>query len=478
MREADARMAKFSRRGVILHLAAYLLCVAIGDMQQVAPLSVVVLTAGIIFFSLIRGYYLFRFESLYSCAPARWRNRYFYATLLGAIWWSVIMVSCTLEVGVSSEVPLLWMYTIVFFSTTVHAFAPFIRFCQVYQVIALVPVALAVTLHGEFEAYMYGLVMTVFVLLLTYQSQQVSENYWERLEANYLLHQRAKKLESQYQDNQASINLSNDFINNLGQELRTSLNDILGGLSLLRGSHISNEQGELLTLVEKASERQLALVTNVMDFSRILNKQLALEPQCFDLRDKLEAWVSELAMEADQQQVEIVYRQGALPRRAKADIKRLNQVLYSTLESAIHFCSQSKLKINCTFDYNSDDHGELQLHLRDGEQSAAATANTITLDAAGYTDTTSPASSLWLAICKGLIECMGGKIRISEEAGLRYHYYLRLPLQVMDRQEAKLLPESKFKNHRLLLVMNHEALDKQLLNTLTDWGVVAEAVTI
>ena len=29
---------------------------------------------------------------------------------------------------------------------------------------------------------------------------------------------------------------------------------------------------------------------------------------------------------------------------------------------------------------------------------------------------------------------------------LRYHYYLRLLLQVMDRQEAKLLPESNLKS--------------------------------
>ena len=85
MRETDERLAKYGRRGLVLNLAAYLLCVAIGYMQTIAPMMTVALTVGLLLITSLRGYYLCRFESLYARAPARWRNQYFLVTFLGAI---------------------------------------------------------------------------------------------------------------------------------------------------------------------------------------------------------------------------------------------------------------------------------------------------------------------------------------------------------------------------------------------------------
>ena len=42
MRETDSRMAKYSRRGLVLNFLAYILCLSLGEMHLVAPTTSVV----------------------------------------------------------------------------------------------------------------------------------------------------------------------------------------------------------------------------------------------------------------------------------------------------------------------------------------------------------------------------------------------------------------------------------------------------
>jgi hypothetical protein len=95
MRETDARVAKYSRRGLILNFIVFVLCLAFGDFQEKEHNLAIVLVTGLLLVTLVRSYYLFRFDTLYARAPTRWRNQYFFASCLGAAWWSVILVTLT-----------------------------------------------------------------------------------------------------------------------------------------------------------------------------------------------------------------------------------------------------------------------------------------------------------------------------------------------------------------------------------------------
>ena len=113
--------------------------------------------------------------------------------------------------------------------------------------------------------------------MLSHQAKVTSFSYWERLEANYALRERAKGLEHEQRNSQAAIELKNEFLVNLGHEFRSSLSDILGTLTLIDSDQLSEKQRELLTMASKAGERQLDLVNNVVDFSKITTKNLRLE---------------------------------------------------------------------------------------------------------------------------------------------------------------------------------------------------------
>ena len=179
IRDTDARMAKYSRRGLVFNFIAFLICLYGGRFVELNRELTIVLTTGLLLITFLRGIYLFRFEQLYPRWPARWRNIYFAVTLIGAMWWGVILVSITLQLGMAHETPLLWLYTVVFFSTTAHAFAPYHRFLSYYQFFGIIPAAAAAFYLGQWHAYVYGSLMLVFYLILTHQCRLISDNYWK-----------------------------------------------------------------------------------------------------------------------------------------------------------------------------------------------------------------------------------------------------------------------------------------------------------
>lgn len=475
MRETDERLARYSRRGLVLNLAAYLLCVAIGYMQAIAPMMTVGLTVGLLLLTALRGYYLFRFESLYARAPARWRNQYFVVTFLGAIWWSVIMVSFTVTLGMIGEVPLLWLYTIVFFSTTAYGFSPYRIFCQSYQIIALLPAAFSALWVGGLDGYMYAIMMFVFLGLLNVQTKSMSINYWERLESNFALKQKAKDLEAEKRDSEASVELNNEFLANLGQEFRTSLNDVLGGLALLKDSNLSAAQMDLLQLTEKASLRQLDLVTNVMDFARIANHQLVLDISVFNLRQQLEDWIAMLAVEAHQQKVELDYTfDDDLPQRVRGDAQRLEQIFSSMLANALKFSEHGHVLVEARFERKDSKRGELRLTVTDEGSISNAVASENQFDAFAHIETTKLGSGLWLAICRGLVECMDGDMGMIDDPELGHKLWLTLDLEIANNQPATINHNTRLHSRRILLLESNPVADKNITDALDAWGIAVE----
>lgn len=475
MRETDERLAKYGRRGLVLNLAAYLLCVAIGYMQTIAPMMTVALTVGLLLITSLRGYYLFRFESLYARAPARWRNQYFLVTFLGAIWWSVIMVSFTVTLGMVGEVPILWLYTIVFFSTTAYGISPYRIFCQSYQIIALLPVAVSALWVGGLDGYMYAITMFVFLGLLNVQTKSMSINYWERLESNFSLKQKAKDLEAEKRDSEASVELNNEFLTNLGQEFRTSLNDVLGGLALLKDSNLSGNQMDLLQLTEKASLRQLDLVTNVMDFARIANHQLVLDISVFNLRQQLEAWITTLAVEAHQQKVELDYTfDDDLPQRVRGDAQRLEQIFSSMLANALKFSEHGHVMVEARFERKDGKRGELKLTVTDVGSITNSAVDNNQFDAFAHIETTKLGSGLWLAICRGLVECMDGDMGIIDDPELGHRLWLTLDLEIANNQPASINHNPRLHSRRVLVLESNPVGDKNVAEQMESWGVLVE----
>ncbi|MYM62444.1 response regulator [Pseudomaricurvus sp. HS19] len=475
MRDTDARMAKYSRRGLTLNVLAYLLCLAIGYLRVLHPTLAVVLTIGLIVTTLIRAFILVRFDNLYAAGPSRWRNLFFVATLLGAAWWSVILVTLTLTLGMVGETPLLWMYTIIFFSTTLQVTSPFQRFSRLYLTIALLPPTIAAFTLNSIEGYMYGVIMLVFVLMLNHQVEVLCSTYWERLEANFALRQKARSLEAEKRDVDASVDLNTRFLNSLGHELRTSLNDIIGGLSLLADSRLTPQQQELLDLARKSSDQQLDLVNNIVDFSQINARKLILDQSGFSVRTQLEQWVQELSSDAHRQGVEVEMSVSEeVPWRAEGDPARIGQVFKSLFVHAVAYSDQGRLQVELDFKRSGADRGLLEVLIID--QLGDTPASGSEPGRSGKRDSSGD-EGLWFTLCKGLSECMDGSLDIDRISGRDTHYRFCVPLLIQGPQHTGLVANPGLQNRRLLLLDKLLPVAEQHCRLMQDWGLRFERVS-
>jgi two-component system, sensor histidine kinase RetS len=462
MRETDARVAKYSRRGLILNFIVFVLCLAFGNFEEKEHNTAIVLVAGLLVVTLWRAYFLFRFDTLYARAPARWRNLYFFASCIGAAWWSVILVTLTWNLGMENETLVMWLYSVVFYSSVANVFAPYRHFLFLYLAIGQIPAAITAFLLGGLEGVLYGCIMLMFFYMLTHQGKVTCNTYWERLDANLALRERAQGLEKEHASSLAQMELKNEFLVNLGQEFRSSISDVLTTLSLIDESQLSEHHRELLTMATKAAGRQIDLVNNVVDFSKITTKSLLLNQVEFDLRRVLEKFVQDFSLDAHQQGVELFYMfDPDMPARAKGDVSRLNQILSTLLSYALKAPNIEQIFIEVKFQQAQDDLGDLQVVI----------SNNITGTSAIEEGTETHMQGIGLSISKGLTECMGGSLHIREGKNRAHRIYVNVELQVISHEETRLGSEHKLANKGLLLVDSPDANGNALADEMMAWGM-------
>ncbi|MDQ2077238.1 response regulator [Marinimicrobium sp. ABcell2] len=469
MRDTDARVAKYSRRGLVLNFLVFILTLAFfGDFYQSEQHLAIALVTGLLLVTLLRSYFLFRFDTLYARAPGRWRNQYFIASFLGAAWWSVILVTLTWVHGMRNETLVMWLYSVVFYSSVANVFAPYRRFLAAYLFIGQIPAAVTAILLGHAEGYLYGIIMLVFFSMITHQAKVTCNTYWERLEANHALQERARGLEFEQRSSQASIELKNEFLVNLGQELRSSLNDILGTLALVDDDKLSERHRELLLVASKAAERQLDLVNNVVDFSKITTKSLNLEEENFDLRRLLEKLVQDFALEAHQLGIELNYLLDAeLPNRVRGDATRLGQILSTLLNHALKYASLGQVFIEAVFHPDENENGELQIVISDSASGAPREPG----EEEGSLAVDEELRGIGLSICKGLAECMGGSVHVLEKPQGGKRTVINIKLEVISHATKGFAEEQKLRGRGVLLVDFPETVAMDLTDQLSGWGM-------
>lgn len=472
MRDTDARVAKYSRRGLVLNFIVFALCLTYGDFFDRENSLAIILITGLLLVTLLRSYYLFRFDVLYARAPARWRNQYFVASCLGAMWWSVILVSLTWVQGMRDETLIMWLYSIVFYSSVANVFAPYRQFLTLYLFIGQIPAALTAILLGTVEGYLYGAIMLVFYVMLSHQAKVTSITFWERLEANFALHEHARGLEHEQRSSQEAIELKDEFLTNLGQEFRSSLSDILGTLTLIDDAKLSERQRELLTMASKAGERQLDLVNNVVDFSKITTKTLNLEENVFDLRRLLEKLVQDFSLDAHQQGVELYYFfDPEMPLRMRGDAARLGQILSTLLNHALKNTVIDHVFIEARFnpdlDLDDENLGELQVVISDSEKGTQRNAP----DAATLKENEAKHTGIVLSICKGLAACMGGSVHLMENKERGNRIFINVKLEVVSHLERRFGADQKLRGKRVLLADLPENSELVLPEEMAVWGM-------
>ncbi|HKW84674.1 MAG TPA: ATP-binding protein, partial [Burkholderiaceae bacterium] len=198
-------------------------------------------------------------------------------------------------------------------------------------------------------------------------------------------------------------------------------------------SGLSAEQGGYLAILEKSARSLLGLLNDVLDHARIEADRVTIESIEFDPRELVSDAVQSVAIHLDQLPVSMFFDvEHDVPRSVVGDPQRLRQVLLNLLSNAVKFTERGDIELRCVA-VRADDALKLRFTVRDTGIGIPADKHEAVFEAFTQSDGTVSrrygGTGLGLTICKGLVERMGGHIRLRSSAGGGTTFEFEVPVE-------------------------------------------------
>ncbi len=111
------------------------------------------------------------------------------------------------------------------------------------------------------------------------------------------------------------------------------MNAIIGMALLLQGTDIKPEQRDFLDTIQKSGSALLAIIDDILDYSKIDGDKMELVNVPFDLQICIEDSLDLVAIKASEKGLELAYLlENDVPKRIVGDVNRLRQVLVNFWE--------------------------------------------------------------------------------------------------------------------------------------------------
>lgn len=221
----------------------------------------------------------------------------------------------------------------------------------------------------------------------------------------------------QARDQAISANQSKSvFLANISHELRTPLNSIDGFIHLmLRQSNLTNDQNTYLQTIRKSSAHLLALINDVLDFSKIDAGKLELEMAPFHIEEAMFDVMDMLSPLAAQKNIQMAfYYAPDLPSQGIGDPLRFKQILTNLISNAIKFTPEGEIIVRARIQEQNRQQFAMYISVQDSGIGIHENDRNKLFDSFSQVDTSITrqfgGTGLGLAISKQLVQMMHGEI--------------------------------------------------------------------
>ena len=226
-----------------------------------------------------------------------------------------------------------------------------------------------------------------------------------------------------------------DFLVRMSHEIRTPINAVLGMDEMILRECSDETILGYAANIQSAGQLLLAVINDVLDFSKIESGKLELIPTEYSIQQLMNDCYNMIIMRAEKKNLLLeVHNNPNMPSRLIGDEIRVRQMIINLLTNAVKYTSAGKITMTLGFQRTSDDSIILKVSVRDTGMGISPEDQQTLFSDFNRVDETNirniEGTGLGLSITKRLVDKMDGKIGVESAPGVGSNFWFEIPQKV------------------------------------------------
>ncbi len=284
---------------------------------------------------------------------------------------------------------------------------------------------------------------------------------------------------------EAATKAKSDFLARMSHEIRTPMNGVIGMADLLGTTRLTPEQHGYVEIVQNSGAAMLAVLNEILDFSKVESGKLELDPVVADLRDAVEEIATLLGTTAFNKGLELVHWVDPdIPAALSFDKLRFGQVLINLVGNAIKFTERGDVQISADVVASDGERMTVRIRVRDTgpgiPEDRVGRIFTPFSQADSSTSRRYGGTGLGLSISARLVDLMGGAIRVESRVGegstFEFTMVCGVPTDAPIRDTTTEDEARRRLSGKRLLIVDDNATSRHALQEIAEaWGMSVQA---
>ncbi len=277
----------------------------------------------------------------------------------------------------------------------------------------------------------------------------------------------------------AANRAKSDFLAMMSHEIRTPMNGVVGMAALLESTPLDEEQRGYCETIRSSGDALLAIINDILDYSKIEAKKMALESEPFSFVKLMDNLSRLFAARVKETGVKLhCDLDESIPPGLIGDAGRLRQILINLVGNAFKFTHRGQVAVTARLappaDGDASDAVRLEVSVEDsgiGIEAGPLARIFAPFEQADMSTTRRyGGTGLGLSICRMLTELMDGEIGVESEPGKGSRFWFRVRLQRADaavEQSTSEVPDGErpvLRRGTRVLVVEDNAVNRKVLS--------------